>query len=223
MIAMHATAASNPQQLRWVIARGALPPAGTVRQAPGRLGILLDDGVIEELVVRNAFGKGEVLITLSAGKAWRDLGGEIRNALSDALQDSAGWRVDSPAGKDAQLAEIASELLAGHIGALAQSHGGSIELVSVRGHNITVRMSGACDGCPASGSTLHDKLQRELRRRVSDQVTVSSESHSAPLSFTKKLLSLVPPSRANVGSRRGVHDQHVDLGPTRDIGRHRSQ
>jgi NFU1 iron-sulfur cluster scaffold homolog, mitochondrial len=219
MIAMHATATSNPQQLRWVIARGALPPVGTVRQAPGRLGILLDDGVIEELVVRDA----DVLITLSAGKTWRDLGGEIRNAISDALQDSAGWRVDSPVDKDAQLAEIASELLAGQIGALAQSHGGSIELVSVRGHNVTVRLSGACDGCPASGSTLNDRLQRELRRRVSDQVTVSSENLSAPQSFAKKLLSLVPPSRANARSRRGVHDQHVDLGSTRDVGRHRPQ
>jgi Fe-S cluster biogenesis protein NfuA len=201
MIAMHATATSNPQQLRWVIARGALPPAGTVRKAPGRLGILLDDGVIEELVVRDA----DVLITLSAGKTWRDLGGEIRNAISDALQDSAGWRIDSPADKDAQLAEI---------GALAQSHGGSIELVSVRGHNVTVRLSGACDGCPASGSTLNDRLQRELRRRVSDQVTVSSENLSAPQSFAKKLLSLLPPSRTSACSRRGVHDQHVDLGPT---------
>jgi NFU1 iron-sulfur cluster scaffold homolog, mitochondrial len=190
MIAMHATAASNPQQLRWVIARGALPPAGLVRQAPGRLGTLLGDGVIEELVVRNAFGKGEVLITLSAGKTWRDLGGEIRNALSDALQDAAGWQVDST-DKDEQLAKIAAELLAGQIGALAQSHGGSLELVSVRDNNVTVRLSGACAGCPASGSTLHDKLQRELRRRVSEQVTVSSENRSAPLSFAKKLLPLL--------------------------------
>jgi Fe-S cluster biogenesis protein NfuA len=209
MIAMHATATSNPQQLRWVIARGALPPAGTVRQAPGRLGTLLDGGVIEELVVRDA----DVLITLRAGKTWRDLGGEIRNAISEALQDSAGWRVDPPAGNDAQLADIASELLAGQIGALAQSHGGSIELVSVRGHNVTVRLSGACHGCPAAGSTLNDRLQRELRRRVSEQVTVSNENVSGPQSFAKKLLSLLPPSRTEACSRRGVHDQHVDLGP----------
>ena len=177
----------KPQQLRWAVPPGALPPEGTVQQAPGRLSALLDGGVIETLVVRDA----DVLITLSAGTTWRELGDEIHTALSDALEDPAGWRVDSPTDKDAHLAEIASELLAGQIGALAQSHGGSIELVSVRGHNVTVRMSGACDGCPASGSTLYEKLQHELRRRVSDQVTVSSENHSASVLFGKKLLSLL--------------------------------
>jgi Fe-S cluster biogenesis protein NfuA len=187
MIPIHATATSNPQQLRWVVPPVALPSEGTVRQAPGRLGALLDDGVIDKLVVRDA----DMLITLGEGATWRELGDEIRNALTDALEDPAGWRVDLPTDKHAQLAEIASELLAGQIGALAQSHGGSIELVSVRGHNMTVRMSGACDGCPASGSTLYGKLQHELRRRVSDQITVSTENHSAPVSFAKKLLSLL--------------------------------
>jgi Fe-S cluster biogenesis protein NfuA len=192
MIPIHATATANPQQLRWMVAPGALPPEGTVRHAPGRLGALLDGGVIDELVVRDA----GVLITLRAGTKWRELGDEIRNALDDALQDPAGWQVDSPTDKDKQLTEIAAELLAGQIGALAQSHGGSIELVSVRDHNVTVRMSGACDGCPASGSTLYEKLQRELRRRVSDQVTVSRETHSGPLSFANTLLSFADALRS---------------------------
>lgn len=135
MMPMHATATSNPQQLRWVVSSGSLPADGTVQQAPGRLGVLLDDGVIDTLVVRD----DDVLITVSAGTTWRELGDEIRNALSDALADPAGWRVDSATDKDAQLAKIASELLAGQIDALAQSHGGSIEVVSVRGRNVTVR------------------------------------------------------------------------------------
>lgn len=200
MIPIHATATSNPQQLRWVVAPGALPPEGTVQQAPGRLGALLDDGVIDKLVVRDA----DMLVTLTAGTTWRELGDDIGNALGDALEDPAGWRVDSPTDKHARLPEIASELLAGQIGALAQSHGGSIELVSVRGHNVTVRMSGACDGCPASGSTLHEKLQHELRRRVSNQVTVSCENRSAPVSFAKRLYrSLTSPrgTRNQAGTR----------------------
>ena len=54
MIPIHATATADPQQLRWVIAADRLPPAGTVRRAPGRLGALLDGGVIDEMVVRTA-------------------------------------------------------------------------------------------------------------------------------------------------------------------------
>jgi Fe-S cluster biogenesis protein NfuA len=187
MIPIHATATADPRQLRWVIAPDRLPARGTVRRAPGRLGALVDDGVIDELVVRAA----DVLITLRAGSSWRELGDDIREALSDALLDPAGWLVDSSPESTSQLAAIATELLAGPIGSLAESHGGSIELVSVSGHTVTVRMSGACHGCPAAGSTLYDKLECELRRRFGRRVTVDSEHDSAALSLGKKLLSLM--------------------------------
>jgi NFU1 iron-sulfur cluster scaffold homolog, mitochondrial len=193
MIPMHATATADPQQLRWVVVADRLPPAGTVREAPGRLGALLDGGVIDEMVVRTApnnGGKGEVLITLSARNSWRDRGDDVREALSDALPDPAGWRVDA-SDNTAWLAEIAAELLAGPIGALAESHGGSIELVSVVGHNVTVRMSGACHGCTAAAATLQDKLQHELRRRVTQQATVVSENDAAAIPLGRKLLSLI--------------------------------
>lgn len=187
MIPIHATATANPQQLRWVVPPEHRPPAGTVRHAPDRLGAWLDAGVIVELAVRGA----DVLITLGAGHSWRELGDEMRDALGDALADPAGWQVDPADDSSAALADVAAELLAGPIGSLAQSHGGTIELVSVADTHVTVRMSGACDGCPAAGATLHERLQQELRRRVGDQVTVSSENVSAPRSLGRKLLSLV--------------------------------
>jgi NFU1 iron-sulfur cluster scaffold homolog, mitochondrial len=186
MIPLHATATADPQQLRWVIAAERMPPAGRVRRAPGRLGVLLDGGVISEMLVRTA----DVLITLSAGHRWRELGEDVREALNDALLDPTGWRIDASSDTD-RLAAIAAELLAGQIGALAESHGGSIELVSVVGHTMTVRLSGACHGCPAAAATLHDKLQRELRRRAGQQVTVCSENDSAAVPLGKKLLSLI--------------------------------
>jgi NFU1 iron-sulfur cluster scaffold homolog, mitochondrial len=187
MIPIHATATADPQQLRWVIAADQLPPAGTVRRAPGRLGALLDSGVIDEMVVRTA----DVLIILSAGNRWRELGDDVREALTDALLDPVGWRIDASPDATTELGTIAAELLAGPIGALAQSHGGTIELVSVAGNTVTVQMSGACHGCPAAESTLHDKLQRELRRRAGQQVTVCSENNSAAVPLGKKLLSLI--------------------------------
>lgn len=187
MIAMHAMATADPRQLRWVVAPDDLPPAGTVWQAPGRLGALLDSGVIEQLVVRTA----DVLITLSAGNSWGELGDQVQDALADALENPTGWRANAVTGDPTDLAKIASKIITGPIGALAESHGGSIELVSVTGTNVTVRMSGACRRCPAAGSTLYDKLQRELRQQVGQQVTVSSETGSVPLALGKKLLSLM--------------------------------
>ena len=185
MIPIHATATENPRQLRWVVAPDRLPPRGTVRTAPGRLGALLDAGVIDELLV----GATGILITIGVANSWREWGDAIREALSAALADPAGWAVDEPPAPD--LETVVAELLSGSVGALAASHGGSIELVSVVGHTVTVRMLGACHGCPGAASTLRDVLERELRERVGERVVVSCENDSAAISLGKKLLSLV--------------------------------
>jgi Fe-S cluster biogenesis protein NfuA len=187
MIPIHATATANPHQLRWVVAEDRLPARGTVRQAPGRLGALVDGGVIDEIEVRT----GDLLITLRAGNTWREVGDDVREALCDALLDRAGWRVDVASDDTTGLAAIAAELLTGPIGALAESHGGSIELVSVEGDHVNVRLSGACRGCPAAASTVHDTLQRELRRRSGRRIIVNSENSSAAVPLGKKLLSLI--------------------------------
>ena len=187
MIPIHATATANAQQLRWVVAAERLPARGVVRGAPGRLGTLLDDGMIDVVEVRSA----EVLITLAGGRSWREMGDDVRQALSDALQDPAGWRVDPVADETDGLAAIVADLLAGPIGALAESHGGSIELVSIDGDTVNVRLAGACHGCPAAASTLHDNLQRELRRRTGRKVTVRSENRSPAMPLGRKLLSLI--------------------------------
>jgi Fe-S cluster biogenesis protein NfuA len=186
MIPIHATATANAQQLRWVTAAERLPSRGVVRQAPGRLGALLDDGVIDEIDVRPA----DVAITLHSGNNWHEWGDDVREALCDALLDPAGWNVEAADGTT-DLAAIAAELLAGPIGALAESHGGSIELVSIEGHSVNVRLSGACHGCPAATTTLHDNLQRELRVRSGREVKVNSESSSATTSLGRKLLALI--------------------------------
>ncbi|BAX91792.1 NifU family protein [Mycobacterium shigaense] len=181
MTPLHAVATADPRQLRWVVAADRLPPRGTVRHAPGRLGALLDAGVLDEIVV----GATDIAITVGPSGSWRAVGDDVRDALGAALLDPAGWVLDGP-----DLKTVAAELLSGSVGALAASHGGSIELVSVAGHTVTVRMSGACDGCPAATSTLRDVFERELRR-TDPAAVVSCENDSAAISLGKKLLSLI--------------------------------
>jgi NFU1 iron-sulfur cluster scaffold homolog, mitochondrial len=186
VIPLHATATSDPQQLRFVVPPAHLPPRGVVRAAPDRLTDWLSRKVIDSIVVADS----GVLVTLATGQSWRDVGDEIRDALADALTQS-GWQVGPATGDDDRVAGIVHELLAGQLGAYAQSHGGTIELVAVNGPDVTVRLSGACRGCPAADSTLTDRLQRELRRRVGDQVRVISDDGSAPVSLGRKLLALL--------------------------------
>ncbi|CAJ1504648.1 NifU family protein [[Mycobacterium] holstebronense] len=200
MIPMHAVATADPQRVRWVVDHDRMPAAGRVQQAPGRLGELRDDGVIDELTVAGS----EITITLSRQQNWRARGEEIRAALDEALRTPAGWRV-APAERTGDLTRAAQELLDGPIGDIAASHGGAIELVEVTGDQVRVRMSGACHGCPASESTLYDRLQRELRRRFGDQVTVLVDNPSAAVSVGKTLLALFvrptqdPPRRRSRG------------------------
>jgi len=48
--------------------------------------------------------------------------------------------------------------------AYARSHGGSIELVAVSEEgDVTIRMAGACRGCPMSALTLKHGIEEQLR------------------------------------------------------------
>lgn len=196
MIPMHAVATEDPQRVRWVIGHECMPAAGRVRHAPGRLGELQDDGVIDELAVAGS----EIAITLSPRQSWRDRGEEIRVALDDALREPAAWSI-APIERAGDLTRVVQELLDGPIGEIAASHGGAIELVEVTGDQVRVRMSGACHGCPASESTLYDRLQRELRRRFGDQVSVSVDRPSAAGPFGKALLALFTRAKSDPASR----------------------
>ncbi|WP_420110204.1 NifU family protein [Mycolicibacter arupensis] len=185
MIPLHAEATGDPQRVRWVVISDRMPAGGRVLRAPGRLGSLQDDGVIEDVTVHGS----DVVITLGPAQRWRDRGDEIRVALDEALRAPTQWRVESiePTG---DLTQMVQELLAGPIGAIAAAHGGAIELVGIRGDQVRVRTSGACRGCPASETTLHDRLQHELRRRFGDQVTVTVASPSTAVTVGRKLLTL---------------------------------
>ena len=49
----------------------------------------------------------------------------------------------------------------------ARSHGGEIELVGVSEEGeVTIRLSGACRGCPMSGITLKFGIEEQLRTLV---------------------------------------------------------
>ncbi len=53
-----------------------------------------------------------------------------------------------------------------------QSDGGDVEVVGVEEGVVTLRMVGACSGCPMSIMTLKMGIERELRRVVPEIVDV---------------------------------------------------
>ena len=71
---------------------------------------------------------------------------------------------------------------------LAQ-HGGGVELVAVKPPDtVQLRLTGACQGCPASGQTLSEGVERAIREHVPEitqvlQVNGPAAARTAPVHF----------------------------------------
>ncbi|WP_327318789.1 NifU family protein [Streptomyces sp. NBC_01235] len=153
----------RPDRLRWIIPAGTLDGTGPLAEVPEPLAALLTDGTLTQIALEPA----AVVTRLGADRTWPEEGARVRSALHAALDDPAGWipaTGTAPCDDDAQLYGVAREVLAGEVGDFARSHGGTIDLVDVRDGVVTVRLGGACHGCPASWFTLHQRLERQLRR-----------------------------------------------------------
>lgn len=62
-----------------------------------------------------------------------------------------------------------------------KTHGGDVELVAVRHPDtIEVRLVGACHGCPASGETLTEGVEKAVRAHCPEIQHVRRVSHGAP-------------------------------------------
>ncbi|MBE0409264.1 MAG: NifU family protein [Anaerolineales bacterium] len=58
---------------------------------------------------------------------------------------------------------------------IEQYHGGSVEMVSLDGNVLTVRLGGACTGCPLSPSTLHGWVEGTVQQFFPQIECVESE------------------------------------------------
>ena len=57
---------------------------------------------------------------------------------------------------------------------MLQADGGDVELVDVQDGIVTVRLKGACGGCPMSQMTLKNGIERILKEEVPEVVSVES-------------------------------------------------
>jgi len=47
-----------------------------------------------------------------------------------------------------------------------QADGGDVELVDVSDGTVTLKLKGACSGCPMATMTLHDGIERVLKEQI---------------------------------------------------------
>ena len=53
-----------------------------------------------------------------------------------------------------------------------QADGGDLEIVSIEGTKVSLRLKGACAGCPHAVMTLKQGIERILREEVNEEITV---------------------------------------------------
>ena len=57
---------------------------------------------------------------------------------------------------------------------MLQADGGDVELVSVEGGVVKVRLQGACKGCPMSQMTLKNGIEKYMKKEVPEVDRVES-------------------------------------------------
>lgn len=58
------------------------------------------------------------------------------------------------------------------IRAYLQADGGDLEVVSIKGKTVLLKLRGACGACPHAQMTLKDGIERLLRQDVDPEITV---------------------------------------------------
>lgn len=148
---LHPEPTADPRLLRWVTRTRQLP------HWPPQLTALIDEGVLERVET----GPGEVRTWLAENRSWTVDGPRVRSALFNAL---------SSMDDDAELSEYElrrriEETLQRNVTPIAASHGGGVEVESVRDGVLTVKLAGACSGCSLAGRTIEQLVTRAVRAR----------------------------------------------------------
>lgn len=62
-----------------------------------------------------------------------------------------------------------------HVRPYIEMDGGSIELTRYENNVVYVRLSGACNTCPSSSLTLKGGVERQIRKRIPEVLSVEME------------------------------------------------
>lgn len=53
-----------------------------------------------------------------------------------------------------------------------QNDGGDMEVVSIEGKTVTLKLKGACGGCPMATITLKDGIEKTLKEEIDPEIVV---------------------------------------------------
>lgn len=118
----------------------------------------------------------EVTNFTKAGGGCEDCHGRINEIITEVLTGEAAKPAPQPE-KPAKLTNIkrfqlVTKVIDEEIRPALNKDGGDIELIDIDGHEVIVSLRGACVGCPSSGRTLKDFVERRLKDTVEPEISV---------------------------------------------------
>ncbi len=135
------------------------------------------DVQIKQAVLHNKLTTIEEVTNFTkAGGGCEECHGRIQEIITETLTGEVAKAAPEPE-KPVKLTNIkrfqlVSQTIEEEIRPALNKDGGDIELIDIDGHEVIVSLRGACVGCPSSGLTLKDFVERRLKETVEPEITV---------------------------------------------------
>ncbi|MFP4012729.1 MAG: Fe-S cluster assembly protein NifU [Chitinispirillaceae bacterium] len=136
----------------------------------------ITDKEIERAVKENGLTSiGDVTNFTKAGGACGQCHGEIQKIIDKTLKKKSSESTTSAKPKKLttlQKIDLVRQVLEKDVRPVLAKDGGDCELVDVDGNDVYIRFKGHCSGCAFSSMTLISVVEKNLKEKVSDQLSI---------------------------------------------------
>jgi len=129
--------------------------------------------ILKAIKINNLKTVEEVTNFTKAGGGCGQCKGEIEKILKDYWAEAEHKKFDKMT--VVEKIKMIEKVLAEEINPKLKADGGWMELVDVQGQKVKLRFLGMCHGCPSSGATLKNVVEKELRERIDPAIEIEAE------------------------------------------------
>ncbi len=161
----------NPATCKFIVDRPVYPGKSAYfgnRDAAGAS--ILARKLFEIPEVENVLiADNQITVTKSGSNPWPEVGKSIGTRIREHIRSSQPAVDEGYAGTlpgEGEIRQKVQDLFDREINPALGSHGGSVELVEVKGNSVYVKLGGGCQGCASAKMTLKMGIERILRERI---------------------------------------------------------
>jgi len=167
----------DPQVCKFIVNRPFLSEGSfNCRNKEMTKGSPLLEALFEIDGISQVFVSGNTLtIAKTSSNDWPALGKQIGPIIRDQInskKEMISADVDKLKPSEESIREQIQELFDKEINPSIASHGGMVELASVEGTTVSLRLGGGCQGCASANQTLKLGIEKAIRQTVPEVTEV---------------------------------------------------